>query len=41
MSLPASEQFRDLVSHAKWDDAAALLQQFSLPIAAENLLTLG
>lgn len=40
MNPPVSEQFRDLISRARWDEAAALLQQFDLPAAAENLLTL-
>jgi len=40
MNLPTSEQFRELTSQGRWDEAVALLQQFKLSTAAENLLTL-
>jgi NitT/TauT family transport system ATP-binding protein len=40
MNLLAPERFRDLISRAKWDEAAALLRQFDLSSAAENLLSL-
>ncbi len=41
MNRPVSEQLRDLISHAQWDEAAARLQQLDLRAAAENLLTLA
>jgi NitT/TauT family transport system ATP-binding protein len=40
MNRPASEQFRDLISHAQWVEASALLEQLDLPVAAEHLLAL-
>ncbi len=40
MNRPVSEQLRDLISHAQWDEVAARLQQLDLRAAAENLLTL-
>ncbi len=40
MNRPVSEQLRDLISHAQWDEAAALLQQLDLRATAELLLTL-
>src|ERR1039458_4502701 len=40
MNRPVSEQLRDLISHAQWDEAAARFQQLDLRAAAENLLTL-
>jgi NitT/TauT family transport system ATP-binding protein len=40
MNRPVSEQFRDLIAHAQWDQAASRLQQLDLRAAAENLLTL-
>jgi NitT/TauT family transport system ATP-binding protein len=40
MNRPVSEQLRDLISHAQWDEAAARFQQLDLRAAAENLLSL-
>ena len=41
MNRAVSEQLRNLISQARWDEASAQLQQLPLPAAAENLLTLS
>jgi len=40
MDRPVSEQLRDLISRAQWDEAAARLQRLEFPSAAENMLAL-
>jgi NitT/TauT family transport system ATP-binding protein len=40
MDRPVSEQLRDLISHAQWDEAAERLQRLDFRDAAENMLAL-